>query len=283
MSTIPEISIHDQLSLPKLGIGTWEMGGRQKQDIQLDNHWINALIYALDAGIRHIDTAAIYGGGHAEELVGRAIKGFKREQLLITTKVSGDNLGRDMVRASAEKSLKRLETDYIDLFLIHWPNPAFPLSETMAAINQLLAQKTIRHFGLSNFPVHLIREVMQLTDAPIMTNQIEFNLLTRNKGSYNTGMEAEIIPFCQQNGISVTAWRPVMKGLLDPQRWPLIVSLARKYDRTVFQIAINWLISKPLVVAIPKMSDKKHIDENIAATQFVMQIQDYVLLDEMCY
>lgn len=282
MSTITEISIHDQLSLPKLGIGTWEMGGRQKQDKQLDNHWINALCYALEAGIRHIDTAAIYGGGHTEELVGRAIKGFKREHLLITTKVSGDNLGRDMVRASAEKSLKRLETDYIDLFLIHWPNPAFPLGETMAAINQLHAQKTIRHIGLSNFPVHLIREVMQLTDAPIMTNQIEFNLLTRNKGSYNTGMEAEIIPFCQQQGISITAWRPVMKGLLDPQRWPLIGSLVKKYDRTAFQIALNWLISKPMMAAIPKMSDKKHIDENIAATQFVMESNDHVLLDEMC-
>jgi len=278
---IPEISIHNTAGFPKLGLGTWEMGGRSKPDYSRDNLWLKAITFALESGIRHIDTAAIYGGGHSEELVGKAIRPYDRSRLLITTKVSGDKLRYDEVLRSVAQSLQNLSTDYIDLLLIHWPNPAVPLSETMKAFNRLLDEKTILYFGLSNFPVSLIREVMQLTDRPILTNQIEYNVFTRNKGSYNTGMEREIIPFCHEHGISITAWRPVMKGDATLAGQATLAAVGEKYGLSSFQLALNWLCSKPLMMAIPKMSSEQHIRENIEALSVKLDPEAYALLERM--
>lgn len=278
---IPEITIHNTINFPKLGLGTWEMGGRSKPDYSKDDVWLKAISFALESGIRHLDTAAIYGGGHSEELIGKVIKTYDRSQLCITTKVSGDKLRYDEVIRSAEQSLKNLGTNYIDLFLIHWPNATVPLSETMKAFNRLLDEKAILHFGLSNFPVPLIREVMQLTDRPILTNQIEYNVFTRNKGSYNTGMEREIIPFCHENGISITAWRPVMKGDVTLPGHATLAAVGEKYGLSSFQVALNWLCSKPLMMAIPKMSSEQHIRQNIEALSVNMDAEDYDLLDRL--
>jgi diketogulonate reductase-like aldo/keto reductase len=281
MNTIPNIKISNQLSLPVLGLGTWEMGGRHTADKSADTQWIDAMSFAIGQGIRHIDTAAIYGGGHTEQLVGEAIRNFDRSHLWITTKVSGDNLQFNEVLRSANASCKRLKIDQIDLFLLHWPNPAVPLSQTLSAINKLLDDGRIKHFGLSNFPVELMKEVGFFTDAPILTNQIEYNLFTRNNASYNRPVEAEIIPYCLKNGISITAWRPVLKGSTEQLQLPLVQSLCQKYDKTPFQIALNWLLSKPQMMAIPKMTSEKHILENIAATQFTMDESDLLALDQL--
>lgn len=278
---IPDITIHNTAKFPKLGLGTWEMGGRSKPDHSKDDLWLKAIAFALESGIRHLDTAAIYGGGHSEELVGKVISAYERSHLLITTKVSGDKLRYDEVLRSAEQSLKNLGTEYIDLLLIHWPNPDVPLSETMKAFNRLLDEKSILHFGLSNFPVSLIREVMQLTDRPILTNQIEYNVFTRNKGSYNTGMEREIIPFCHEHGISITAWRPVMKGDATMAGQATLAAVGEKYGLSSFQLALNWLCSKPLMMAIPKMSSEQHIRENIEALSVKLDPEDYALLERM--
>lgn len=272
--TIPEIRIQDTINLPVLGIGTWEMGGRSTPDTSEDKKWLHALEFALQSGITHIDTAAIYGGGHAEKLVGEAIKPFKRNELLITTKVSGNQLQFEDVLRSAKASLKRLNTDYIDLFLLHWPNASVPLSQTMSAINKLMDDAIIRHFGVSNFPVQLMQEIKFYTDAPIITNQIEYNLFTRNSGAHNQAMETEIIPYCQKNGISITAWRPMMKGHDHAPTHPLLLALAEKYGKTPFQIGLNWLVNKPLMLAIPKMSSEEHILQNIEALQFQMEAED---------
>ena len=281
MNTIPHIKINNQLSLPVLGLGTWEMGGRHTADKSADAQWIDAISFAIGQGLRHIDTAAIYGGGHTEKLVGEAISNFDRSHLWITTKVSGDNLQFNEVLRSANASCKRLKIDQIDLFLLHWPNPAVPLSQTMSAINKLLDDGRINHFGLSNFPVELMKEVGFFTDAPILTNQIEYNLFTRNNASYNRNVEAEIIPYCLKSDISITAWRPVLKGSTEQLQLPLVQSLCQKYDKTPFQIALNWLLSKPQMMAIPKMTSEKHILENIAATQFTMDESDLLALDQL--
>lgn len=279
--TIPEITIQNRVTLPVLGLGTWEMGGRHQADRTEDNKWIDAISFAISQGIRHIDTAAIYGDGHTEKLVGQAIRSFDRKDMFITTKVSGDRLQFGEVLRSAEASCKRLGIQQIDLFLLHWPNPSVPLGQTMSAVNKLLEDKVIQNFGLSNFPVELIRELAFYTDAPIITNQIEYNLFTRNNSSYNRNVESEIIPYCHKKGISVTAWRPVMKGDDSHAKHPVLEALCRKYQKTSFQIALNWLLSKPLMMAIPKMSTQAHILENIEAAKFSMSDEDIKALDAL--
>lgn len=281
MNHIPEILIHETLSMPVLGLGTWEMGGRHTPDRSQDNHWIDAIVSAIGLGIKHIDTAAVYGGGHTEKLVGQALSNFDRSRYFITTKVSGDNLQFGEVLRSAKASKNRLGVDQIDLLLLHWPNPATPISQTISAINKLLDDQVIRYFGLSNFPVELIREIGFYTDAPIITNQLEYNLFTRNNASYNRNVEFEIIPFCLKNGISITAWRPVLKGDTSRVNHPLLQALAAKYTKTPFQIALNWLVHKPQLMAIPKMSSEVHIRENIEAVSFEMDKADLSELDAL--
>jgi diketogulonate reductase-like aldo/keto reductase len=276
---IPEIEIQGIVNIPMLGLGTWEMGGRSSADLSKDSKWIEAIQFALAYGIRHIDTAEIYGNGHSEELVSVACAGIRRDTLFITTKVSGDNLKYDEVLKAAEGSLKRLRTDYIDLYLLHWPNPRVPIADTMKAINKLIDEGVIKYFGLSNFPVKWINEVMKNTDKPIITNQVEYNLTTRNNGAYNKNVEKDIIPFCLEHGISITAWRPVIKGNTAALEHPLLASLAVKYAKTPMQIALNWLMKKSLTLVIPKMSSEKHIRENVEAIAIKMEEKEYEMLD----
>lgn len=278
---IPEINLQQRVNIPVLGLGTWEMGGRHQADKSEDTKWIDAISFAINQGIQHIDTAAIYGDGHTEKLVGQAIRQFDRSKLFITTKVSGDRLQFGEVLRSAEASCKRLGIQQIDLYLLHWPNPSVPLGQTMSAINKLLEDKSIRYFGLSNFPIELINELQFYTDAPIITNQLEYNIFTRNNGSYNRNVEAEIIPYCLKKGIGITAWRPVMKGQTSVSEHPVLDAICRKYQKSPFQIALNWLLSKPLMMAIPKMSTQAHILENIEATQFSMSDDDLKALDAL--
>lgn len=281
MIEIQAINIKNAIKVPKFGLGTWEMGGRMQADYSEDKKWMDAIETALRYGIRHIDTAEMYGNGHSEELVGLACRGIKREELFITTKVSGENLQFDAVLKAAEKSLKRLQMDFIDLYLLHWPNPAIPMPETMKAINQLLDQGIIRSFGLSNYPVNLMREVMQLTPYPIITNQLEYNLFARNNASYTPDVEKVIMPFCIKNGICITAWRPLLKGDAQALNKPILASLSKKYGKTPAQLALNWLLHKPMMVAIPKMSSEKHIVENLEALEFDIEVQDSLLLDSL--
>lgn len=279
---IPSLNIHG-IEVPRFGLGTWEMGGRSSADTSEDKRWIAAIEKVLERGIRHIDTAEMYGNGHSEELVATACAGVKRDELFITTKVSGDNLKYDEVMFAASKSLKRLQTTFIDLYLIHWPNPRVPLPETMKAINRLLDECIIRSFGLSNFPVKLMKQVASLTDFPIITNQVEYNLVTRNNGMYTRNVESEIFPYCLENNISLTAWRPVIKGETAALTHPDVTRLAAKYGKTPMQIALNWLVNRPMTIVIPKMSSEKHLDENLDALAFTMEKADYETLTRMAF
>jgi len=278
---IPEITIQNTFKIPTLGIGTWEMGGRQSADTSEDEKFIRAIRFALENGIRHIDTAENYASGHTEEVVGNAIKGYERKKLLITSKVSKENLRYKNLLRSAENSLKRLQTDYLDLYLLHHPNPDVPLSETMKAINELIEKGLIRNFGLSNFPAELVAQVMQLTDTPIITNQVEYNLFSRNNGQETKDVESTIIPFCIENNISITAWRPVLKGAKSPLRQPHITQIAEQHNATPMQIALAWLLNKPLMLAIPKMTSEKHILENIAAASIRFSEEEMRVLDTL--
>ncbi len=266
--------------IPVLGLGTWEIGGGMSRDTSRDKESITAIRCAVEFGYNHIDTAEMYGGGHSEELVGHAIKDFDRKSLFITTKVLPDHLRYNDCIKAAERSLKRLKTDYIDLYLIHVPNPRIPLQETMRAMDTLLEQGKIRFIGVSNFSVEQLKEAQKYTENKIVNNQIEYNLLTRHNGMYNVNIESEIIPYCQENGIIITAWKPLLKGRLFREKNKLLEELIEKYNKTIAQIAINWLISKKNIITIPKSTNLDHIKENMGALGWHLEKEDMKKLDE---
>ncbi len=273
-------NLSKQTKIPVLGLGTWEIGGGMSRNTSEDAEGVTAIKKAIELGYTHIDTAEMYGAGHSEELVGLAINDLDRESLFITTKVLPQHLQyKDCIKA-AEGSLKRLKTDYIDLYLIHVPNPEIPIKETMHAMDLLLVQQKIRFIGVSNFSVEQLKEAQEYTENKIVNNQIEYNLLTRHSGMYNTNIETEIIPFCQENDIIITAWKPLVKGSLFRERNKLLEEISEKYNKTIGQIAINWLITKKNIITIPKSTNTEHLKENLGALGWKLDREDMKRLDE---
>lgn len=264
--------------IPALGFGTWEMGGRNTKDESEDDKYIQAIQTALKTGFRHIDTAEVYGNGHTETIVAQGITGYDREDLFITSKVSNLNLAYKDLISALEKSLERLGTDYLDLYLVHHPNPEIPISETMKAMDELVDKGKIKAFGTSNFNVEQLKEARESAKNPIDVNQIEYNLQTRNAGKFNVDMEKSIIPYCRENNIQVVAWRPLAKGQLNGEN-SVIKYLMEKYDKTVEQIALNWLIHKQGLATVVKATSKHHIQENFHSVDFQMEEKDYMVLD----
>jgi len=256
------------IKIPVIGIGTWEMGENISEDVKN----IKALKEAIRLGMTHIDTAESYAAGHAEELVGKAIKSFNRKRLFITTKVKPEHLRFDQVLKAAKASLKRLDTDYIDLYLIHWPNPDIFLEETMRAFDFLVDEDLVKYIGVSNFSVKLLEEAQSYSKNKIIANQVEYNLLSREP-------EKELLSFCQKKKIMLTAYQPLARGKLAKPGFVLLDELAKKYGKTQAQIALNWLISKSNVVIIPKSSNIEHLRENLGAIGWKMEKKDIERLD----
>jgi len=265
------------VTLPVLGAGTWHMGGMKSTDRANDRQEIAALRKALFLGATHIDTAELYGNGHAEELVARAIQGMKREDLFIATKVKGDNLASDKLLSAAAGSLSRLKTDYIDLYLLHWPNPSVDREDTMKALDQLVEEGKVRHVGVSNFSVTQMREAQSLTKNKILTNQVEYNILNRNEGEFLEDVEKKVLPYCQENDIFLTAYRPLAQGTLAAH--PALSTLAKKYQKTPAQIAIRWLLDKKNVITIPKAARIEHVKENVGSLGWTLEKEDNHFLD----
>jgi diketogulonate reductase-like aldo/keto reductase len=221
----------------------------------------------------------MYGAGHCEELIGQAMQGFDRTQLTIASKVSDLNLKYDEILASAESSLKRLGVDYLDLYYVHAPSPDVSLEETMIAMNRLVDDGLVRNIGVSNFPVEHLRQAQVLSQHKIVANQIEYNLMTREIGTYgsryekNEYMESEILPYCQDNDIFVVACRPLGQGQLMKGN-VLVEEISKKYNKTPAQIALNWLVSQNNVVAIPMSKNIDHLSENIKACEWRMETED---------
>jgi len=272
----------DNVQIPVLGLGTWLMGGRMEPDYSDDENCIQAIKKAIELGYTHIDTAEMYANGHTEELIGKAIKDLDRKKLFITTKVRNTKLKYDDVIQSAKESLGRLQTEYIDLFLIHSPSSEIPIEETMKAFDYLVEQKLVRFIGVSNFQVEQLIEAQKYTKNKIVANQIEYSLLTRNDGKYggNKDMESKTIPYCQENDIIVMAERPIERGLL-LEGHPLLDELEKKYNKTKAQIAINWLISKKNIITIPKSANVDRLKENIESIGWKMDEDDIKRLDKI--
>lgn len=267
-------NLSNTIKIPVIGLGTWTIGGGDEADTTYDKENISAIKTAIKLGITHIDNAEAYAQGHSEELVGRAIVGGDRKSLFITSKVSPEHLSYDNLLASAKGSLQRLNTDYIDLYLIHAPNPDIPIQETMKAMDFLVEQKLVRCIGVSNFSVDQIKEAQKYTKNKIVANQIEYNLLVRDKGRVTENMESEIIPYCQENNIFIIAWRPLAKGKLAKPGFKILDELADKYHKTQAQIAINWLISKKGIVVISKSTKVEHLEKNLGAIGWKLRQED---------
>ncbi len=265
--------------VPKLGIGTWKMGGKLTPDYSNDELEIKAIEAAIKLGITHIDTAKKYGGGHAEELVGQAISSFDRKKLFITSKLEIKDRSASEIIKACESSLKRLHTDFLDLYLVH--EYSQNIREAMLAFDQLIESGKIRFMGVSNFSVEQIIEAQKFTQNPISANEIEYNLLTRNRGQFTQNMENKIIPYCQEQNIQIIAYRPLAKGDIFNFHKVIFETLQKKYQKTFSQIALNWLISKKGISAIFKSSTPSHIEENLGALGWSMDLSDTLILDNL--
>lgn len=260
-------NLNDKVKIPTLGLGTWKMGGGLTEDKSGDREYLEAISYAINIGISHIDTAEMYAAGHAEELVGEAIKKTEREKLFITTKVAPYHLSYDGVLKSCEKSLDRLNTDYIDLYLIHWPNPLANMKNVMTAFDKLVSEKQIRFVGVSNFSTKQLQNAQKYCQNKIVTNQVEYNLL-------NLDPEKELLSYCQKEKVILTAYSPLAQGGLVGKRYDLIDQLSQKYNKTHIQICLRYLIDQPQVITIPKSSSREHLDEIIGTLGWHLEKED---------
>jgi diketogulonate reductase-like aldo/keto reductase len=244
------------LTLPKIGFGTWKIGGGSSADPSADSVSMAALRSALEIGYTHVDTAEMYANGHAEELIGKAVResGVQREALFITSKVLPSHLQYDQLLKSCENSLRHLQMEYIDLYLIHWPQAGMKLQETFRALNQLVKDGKIKHLGVSNFNLKLLNQAQELSETPIVNNQVPYSLADR---SY---VKNGVLEYCQQNDILFTAYSPIEEGRLRSNK--ILEAIAKAHHATVYQIALAWVISQPRVITIPMSANPKHIQEN---------------------
>lgn len=259
----------ENFAIPVLGFGTWMMGGDLKRNPDHDDEAdVRALRRAISKGITHIDTAELYAGGFAEKIVGKAIKNFERATLFIASKVWSDNLKYDDVIKSAINSLKRLDTEYLDLYYIHEFNRAIPLRETLEAMDTLVRYGLIRNIGVSNFNVEQLRAAQACTKHRIVANQVHYNLVYRKPEA--NGM----LEYCRQHGVVLVAWRPLQEVLAAAPEIVLLERMSEKYDKTLSQIALNWLVSQAPVAAISTMRTAAHLRDNLEALNWKMEERD---------
>lgn len=261
--------------MPVFGLGTWQMGGMfDKNPSNDDERDIFAIRRAMDAGVTHIDTAEIYAAGRSEELVGRAIEGYERKKLFIASKVHRTHCSYSSLIGSCKASLKRLGTEYLDLYMIHSFGEGVVLPETMRAMDFLVREGLIRNIGVSNFTKERLAEAQSLTGNKIAANQVHYNLIFREPE--RTGL----LRFCQDNDVMLVAWRPVQKGALSSPGTPLLDRMCRRYGKTPSQVAINWLISQRNVVTLAKTSSEAHLKENLGSLGWSLSAEDIEALRE---
>jgi diketogulonate reductase-like aldo/keto reductase len=268
------------LSIPKVGFGTWRMGGDSYADPKLDSVSLTALRTALEGGYTHFDTAEGYAAGHSEELVARAVREThtQRENLFITTKISPEHLQYEQVFTSCENSLRRLNMDYVDLYLIHWPRIGMKLEETFRALNQLVRAGKVRHLGVSNFNLKLLKQAQSVSETPILTDQVPYRL--PDKSYVKNG----VLEYCQQHDILLTAYSPVKFRNLPVNQTLRAIAEAHGSGAnraTSFQIALAWLVAQPRVITIPMSLNPKHIQENFEAADIELTKEEFKTLSEL--
>jgi diketogulonate reductase-like aldo/keto reductase len=253
---IPRVTFPDGAQLPALGLGTWRMGEDRRRAVRETA----ALASGLDLGMTLIDTAEMYGDGGAEEIVGSAIAGRRRE-VFVVSKVYPQNAGRKSAIAACERSLGRLRIDCLDLYLLHWPG-RIPLAETVAAFEQLRHDGRIARWGVSNFDGDAMRALWALPGGrACATNQVLYHLGDR-------GIEWDLLPWMRMHRMPLMAYCPLGEGRLLSDR--KLAAIAARQGATAAQLALAWLIRQGDVMAIPQSSDLAHVRDNRAAADIVL-------------
>ena len=260
------ITLKSGASVPRLGLGTWNMG----EDRRAADAEVAALQLGLDLGLTLIDTAEMYGEGGAEEVVGRSIVG-RREQVFLVSKVYPHNGSRAGVIAACERSLRRLSTDRLELYLLHWPG-AEPLAETVAGFETLKRQGKIRDWGVSNFDVSDMADLAQVLDAEhCASNQVLYHPGER-------GIEWQLLPDSQRAGVMVMAYSPLGQGAI--LTGTALAAIGNKHGVTPAAIALAMLLRQPGVVVIPKAVRQEHVRANAVARDVVLDAADVAALDQ---
>lgn len=259
------IALRGSETVPVLGQGTWYMGDHPSKR----GEEIAALRLGIELGLNLIDTAEMYGNGRAESLVGEAIDGM-REQIFLVTKVLPSNASRSGVRRACEASLKRLRTDRIDLYLLHWSSP-HPLAETIRGFEDLLSSGKIRHWGVSNFDVGEMEQLLTTRGGEGgIVNQVLYNLTRR-------GIEHDLLPWCRERAIAIMAYSPIEQGRL--LYHSALQGVAQRHGATPAQTALAWVLRQNNIIAIPKAASAAHVRENRAALDLRLTEQDIAELD----
>jgi diketogulonate reductase-like aldo/keto reductase len=253
------------ISVPALGLGTWQMG----EDSRKAAVEIESLKRGLDLGLTLVDTAEMYGEGGAEKITAEAIAG-QREQVFLVSKVYPWNASRKGVVEACERSLDRLKTDRLDLYLLHWRGE-HPLTETVAGFEELRRAGKIGAWGVSNFDIDDMEELMEVPDGGnCAANQVLYNLSRR-------GIEYDLLPWCQQRGIPVMAYSPIEQGRL--ARSGELIRIAKAYQATPAQVALAFLLERDGVIAIPKSANPDRVAENAEAVDLDLSEADWTVLD----
>lgn len=244
--------------MPALGLGTWQLSGMACE---------RAVRTALDIGYRHIDTAEMYGN---EAEIGRALTAASvpREALFITTKIWTNHLRARDVSPTLDASLRKLRTDYVDLLLIHWPNPSVPVGETLGAMQKLRSAGKASAIGVSNFPVALMREAVEKEKAQIACNQVEYHVRLDQR---------PVLHYASRHKIAVVAYCPLGRGRLVDH--PVLSRIGRKYGKSAAQVALRWLVQQPGVAAIPKSSSERNLRANFDIFGFALDRDDLAAID----
>jgi 2,5-diketo-D-gluconate reductase B len=246
--------------MPALGLGTWQLSGAAcEKSVRL----------ALDLGYRHIDTAEMYGN---EAEIGRAVQasGIDRSSLFITTKIWTNHLRARDVGPTAEASLRKLKTDYVDLLLIHWPNTTVPLAETLGAMMKLKEAGKTRAIGVSNFSLAQMTEALTRHKAPIACNQVEYHLLLNQR---------PILDYARGHDMAVVAYCPLARGQLVDNR--ALARIGARHGKTAAQVALRWLVQQPGVAAIPKATREPNLRANLEIFDFVLDAAEVAELDRL--
>ena len=263
--TMRAVDLPSGETIPVLGMGTWHLGeGRHPPEVELD-----ALRTGLDLGMTLIDTAELYGDGVSERLVGRAIAG-RRDDVFLVSKVMPTHATYDGTLAACDASLRRLSTDRLDMYLLHWRGRV-PLEETVSAFEELKRSGRIRHWGVSNFDLSDMNELTAIPDGrDVETDQVLYNLTRR-------GIEWNLLPACQRIGLPIMAYSPIEQGRLAGH--PVLEDIGRRHGATPTQVALSWVTSHPGVCAIPEAGTPEHVRENVDALRVILREDDVVKLD----
>ena len=262
---LPSVTLPNGERVPALGLGTWHMGDDRRRAAAEEA----AVRLGIELGMTLVDTAEMYGSGGAEEIVGRAAQG-RRDQLFIVSKVLPYNASQKGVVEACERSLKRLQTDHIDLYLLHWRG-SVPLPETLAGFARLQRDGKIRHHGVSNFSSDDLRQWVALQGGEsVAANQILYNLQRR-------GPEWDVIPWCRERRIAIMAYTPLGQGSFLANR--ALAEIAARHAATPAQVALAWLLRQDGMIVIPKATQLQHVRDNRGAIDLKLTDADLTALD----